>query len=354
MHTSLALDGAGHPHISYFDDTNDDLKCAWHDGTSWHIETVDSAGSVGVYPSLALDGAGHPHISYYDGIDDDLKYAQRLPFSLDKQVTPSDSLDDVNALTHTLIYSLTLFGPGLNARLRDPLSDDVHYVPGSISSTLTPPAVYSPTLDTVIWEGTLPTDTIQTVYFQVTLGITSTRYLSVPLSIINAAWLTDTDSGRSIRATATITVTLPPLLLDKHVTPTDGLRNNEPLTYTLTISGPGLNVRLWDPLPPLVRYVPGSITDTIGRISGTLVLPAAVYSPTAHAVVWQGTLPTDTVEVISFQVTRGITQSGSLSLSLPIVNTAWLTATESGRRVSATAIVNGRHLYLPLVLRQSP
>jgi hypothetical protein len=143
----------------------------------------------------------------------------------------------------------------------------------------------------------------------------------------------------------------PVLSLDKQATPTDGLRNNDTLTYTLTISGPGLSVRLWDPLPPLVQYVPGSITDTIGSLSSTLKLPAAAYSPTVHAVVWEGTLPTDTVEVIQFQVTRGITGTGSLSLSLPIVNTAWLTDTESGWSVSDTVIVNGRHIYLPVILR---
>jgi hypothetical protein len=93
----------------------------------------------------------------------------------------------------------------------------------------------------------------------------------------------------------------------------------------------------------MVRYVEGSITGTVA--------PAAVYSPTAHAVGWRGTLPTDTVETIRFQVTRGITGTGSLDLSMPIVNTAWLTATESGRCVSAMAIVNGRRAYLPLVVR---
>jgi hypothetical protein len=40
--------------------------------------------------------------------------------------------------------------------------------------------------------------------------------------------------------------------------------------------------------------------------------------------------------------------------SLPIVNTAWLTDTEYGRSVAATVIVNGWHVYLPLVMRQSP
>ena len=66
------------PAISYFDETNADLKYAWRDGSGWHTETVDSAGIVGRCTSLALDGAGNPRISYLRLHEpDDLKYAWR-------------------------------------------------------------------------------------------------------------------------------------------------------------------------------------------------------------------------------------------------------------------------------------
>ena len=82
-HSSLALNSAGWPHISYYDFTNDDLKYAYKDASGWHIETVDYAGRVGAYTSLALDAAGRPHISYCSRTNDhvitcnDLKYAWR-------------------------------------------------------------------------------------------------------------------------------------------------------------------------------------------------------------------------------------------------------------------------------------
>lgn len=74
--TSLELDSAGRPHISYFDYTHNDLKYAHWDGSAWHIEPVDSAGQVGRDTSLALDADDNAHISYYDLLNMDLKYAR--------------------------------------------------------------------------------------------------------------------------------------------------------------------------------------------------------------------------------------------------------------------------------------
>ena len=65
-YTSIALDTSGKAHISYCDDTNDDLKYATNGSGSWVTTTVDSGGDVGRYTSIALDTSGKAHISYYD------------------------------------------------------------------------------------------------------------------------------------------------------------------------------------------------------------------------------------------------------------------------------------------------
>jgi hypothetical protein len=74
---SLAIDPAtGHVHVAYFDAGNLDLKHASYDGTSWAVETVDRAGSVGQSSQIALDTAGNPRIAYHDETNLALKYAE--------------------------------------------------------------------------------------------------------------------------------------------------------------------------------------------------------------------------------------------------------------------------------------
>ena len=81
-YNSLALEPTSPytPHISYFDDTDDDLRYIYWNGSQWVSQTVDSAGNVGYHTSLALDSNRRPHISYYydnwsDDTKDELRYA---------------------------------------------------------------------------------------------------------------------------------------------------------------------------------------------------------------------------------------------------------------------------------------
>jgi parallel beta-helix repeat protein len=71
---SLALDSNDNPHISYYEDSNKDLRYAKWFGSNWDIRIVDSSGDVGVYSSLALDSSDKAHISYLDNLNIDLKY----------------------------------------------------------------------------------------------------------------------------------------------------------------------------------------------------------------------------------------------------------------------------------------
>ncbi len=75
LYTSIALDTSGNAHISYYDDTNYVVKYATNASGAWVTTTVDSSGGVGDYTSIALDTAGKAYISYYDYTNGDLKYA---------------------------------------------------------------------------------------------------------------------------------------------------------------------------------------------------------------------------------------------------------------------------------------
>lgn len=58
---AIAIDAGGHPHIVY-GSRGSNLYHAYHDGTSWYYETVDSR--AGGYASVVLDKSDKMHISY--------------------------------------------------------------------------------------------------------------------------------------------------------------------------------------------------------------------------------------------------------------------------------------------------
>ena len=378
QHASLALDGLGQPHVRYFDGyPNYDLKYTWRDGATWRIITVDSAGDVGRYTSLALDEWGHSHISYFDNTNDDLKYAQGGGTVW--QVQTVDSAGHVG--THASLALDNADWPHISYFDGYP-NCDIEV------ASLTPPAgtgslggtawrtetvpLGNDCAESYLGRSALALDVLGRPHLSFCLYETDTLFACHDLQYAwrdSKGWHVETlptdnalmvgphtslaldESGRARVSYQDSTNgdlkvaqrTLPLLDLDKQVTPTSDLHNNDTLTYTLTLFGPGLDVTLWDPLPPGVHYVSSSL-------GGSLTLPP-VYSPTLHAITWQGTLPTDTVQVIRFQVTPAVDGTGSLSLALPIVNTAWLTDTASGASVLDRVIVNGWRVHLPLMSR---
>jgi hypothetical protein len=80
--TSIAIGTNGNPIISYTDATSDDLKVAAclnptctgsTENERSTKSTIDSNGNVGLYTSMTIGANGHPVISYYDGTNQDLK-----------------------------------------------------------------------------------------------------------------------------------------------------------------------------------------------------------------------------------------------------------------------------------------
>jgi hypothetical protein len=98
-YSSLVMDSSGQACISYYDETNRDLKWAEQSSSGWDIVTVDSTGDVGTYSSIALDSNGWARISYYDYSNGDLKYGMWLPVLDYWLIGTVDSTGDVGWYT---------------------------------------------------------------------------------------------------------------------------------------------------------------------------------------------------------------------------------------------------------------
>jgi uncharacterized repeat protein (TIGR01451 family) len=243
--TSLKLDVNDRPHISYYGQEDGDLKYAHWTGSEWDIQVVDDYGYVGQPNSLALDTNGYPHISYYSWTANTLKYARWT--GSDWEIQDVDSAGGLDYVIETVL--------ALDA------SDYAHIAYVDDTNSL---------LKYAYWTGDTWGIEIVDTGEHIELG-------SMVLDDTGNPHMSYTDPADHLRYAVR---TLPPLLLDKQAEPDEGLHSNDTLTYTLTITGTGLNVRLWDPLPSTVSYISGSLTSTIA--------PAAVYSPMSHAARGRG------------------------------------------------------------------
>jgi hypothetical protein len=79
-YSSIAIDSNDRPHISYMyyieAPSTVNLRYAHWDGSQWRIETVDSEGLAGGHTSITLDSADRPCISYYNFHTETTKYAR--------------------------------------------------------------------------------------------------------------------------------------------------------------------------------------------------------------------------------------------------------------------------------------
>ena len=77
-YTSIAIDSNDNVHISYLNESDDDMKLMYATDASgsWVTTIVDSTGRVGEYTSIAIDSNDKVHISYQDSADGNyVKYA---------------------------------------------------------------------------------------------------------------------------------------------------------------------------------------------------------------------------------------------------------------------------------------
>lgn len=303
--SSLALDSGGNPHIAYLDHLNNDLKYAHRAGSTWIIQVVDSQGEVGAYTSLKLDAADQPHISYQEITNRNLKYASRTGTGWDIETIGSGGW----------FASMTLDASGQIHIIH--ATDVVFANQGTLKHTYRGGDAWL----TEIVEG----------------AVDPSRETSVVASDdgrLHVSYFNEWPNFDLWYAR-----TLPLLALEKEASPLENVPVGEPLTFTLTLTGSDAPVELLDPLPGHVAYLTGTLT------------PPAVYSPSLHAVLWQGVL-TDTGQVFQYQVMPTVGQTGDPALSIPIVNSAWLTDTLYNRAAFDMVIVNGWRLSLPVMINQ--
>ena len=140
-YTSIAIDSNDAVHISYFDDTNDDLKYATcssgcTSASNWNIVSVDTTGNVGAYTSIAIDSNDAVHISYRDSTNGDLKYA-----TCSSGCTSASNWDKVSVDTTGNVGYYTSIAIDSNDAIHisynDDTNDDLKYATCSSSCTTT-------------------------------------------------------------------------------------------------------------------------------------------------------------------------------------------------------------------------
>jgi alpha-tubulin suppressor-like RCC1 family protein len=192
---SLAANKAGQAWIAYGDPSY--LRLAVQAGDAWDMQVVDRDNSARL-ASLALDPQGQARLVYLQqpSSGSGLYYAEQLaPPVLEKKVSPQTGVHPGEPVT----YTLNVLAPWRSVLITDTLPAQVEYITGTLSTAIAPNAVYSPTTRTILWQGTL-TDTLQTIQFQVMLK-NSGDPTSTPL-VTNTAQLSDPEHGRSASAFA--------------------------------------------------------------------------------------------------------------------------------------------------------
>jgi len=107
QYNSIAIDSNDEIYISYYDGNEQDLKYAYLDGSTWLTSSIDTMGDVGKYSSIVIDSSNDIHISYYDETNDDLKYALGVGsgVSITWSISTVDSVGDVGDYSSIAVNS---------------------------------------------------------------------------------------------------------------------------------------------------------------------------------------------------------------------------------------------------------
>ena len=109
--TSIAIDAADNPHITYYDDITDDLMYAVRENNVWTIVPIETDGDAGRFSSLELDSQGYPVIGYFKYLSGTIGVVRLAWFSGSSwDFATVDTLAEVNVPGARSAVSLALDG----------------------------------------------------------------------------------------------------------------------------------------------------------------------------------------------------------------------------------------------------
>lgn len=90
---SITIDSNDNPHIAY-NGYASILKYAYHDGSQWNVEIVDTDSVISQHVDIAVGPDDEPHISYYRVTGQDLKYAVLSSSVINDPDSDDDGIND--------------------------------------------------------------------------------------------------------------------------------------------------------------------------------------------------------------------------------------------------------------------
>jgi hypothetical protein len=173
----LYLDAQGDPH-AVFARTQPSttsrwitqMEHVWRAGGMWQWERASVTPSDQAQltnASIAIDPGGRAAIAFNDlaGEYFGLHLAQLMPglrFRL--QASPTDNVSAGAAVTHTMTLSASMPWEG---RVMIPVPVGTQWISDSLTSTLSPAPVFSPTANAIVWQGIAPTNTMGTIGYAI-------------------------------------------------------------------------------------------------------------------------------------------------------------------------------------------